>query len=231
MASVPRQAARTRADVATRRRSTASKSQPRNYSKSVFINCPFDTKFEPIFDAFVFTIIDCGFVVRCALEVDNGAQIRFEKIVTIISQCALSVHDLSRTQIDRKTRLPRFNMPLELGLFLGALRFGSGRDKRKSCIIFDTERYRYRNFISDIAGQDIKGHGDVPKSAIPQLRNWLSHHARDVEVPSGVTIVGRFQRFKRTLPKLCQENGWDHRKLEFHERVRLINHWIAQVAP
>jgi hypothetical protein len=184
-----------------------------------------------LFNAFVFTIVDCGFVARCALEVDNGAQIRFEKIVAIISQCELAVHDLSRTQNDRKTRLPRFNMPLELGLFLGALRFGSGRDKYKSCIIFDTERYRYRNFISDIAGHDIKGHRNLPISAIQQLRNWLSHQARDVAVPSGAAIVRRFQQFERALPKLCREIGWDHRNLEFHERVRLINLWIAQVAP
>jgi len=32
-------------------------------------------------------------------------------------------HDISRTELNEHS-LPRFNMPLELGLFLGASRFG-----------------------------------------------------------------------------------------------------------
>jgi hypothetical protein len=36
----------------------------------------------------------------------------------IISGCKYSIHDLSRTELDKTTRLPRFNMPLELGLDL-----------------------------------------------------------------------------------------------------------------
>jgi hypothetical protein len=33
-------------------------------------------------------------------------------------------------QLDAANRLPRFNMPLELGLFLGAQEYGSGAQKR-----------------------------------------------------------------------------------------------------
>jgi hypothetical protein len=69
--------------------------------------------------------------------------------------------------------LPRFNMPLELGVFLGAKRFGTGGQKGKACIVFDREPYRFQRFISDIAGQDIRTHGgDVP-TLIRELAAWL----------------------------------------------------------
>jgi hypothetical protein len=63
------------------------------------------------------------------------------------------VHDISMTELDRLTGLPRFNMPLELGLFLGAHRFGSKDQRRKVALILDRERYRCQAFISDIAGR------------------------------------------------------------------------------
>jgi len=47
-------------------------------------------------------------------------------------------------------------MPLELGIFLGAKRFGGPKQKRKNCLILDREKYRYQQYCSDIAGQDIK---------------------------------------------------------------------------
>ena len=53
-------------------------------------------------------------------------------------------------------------MPLELGIFLGAKRFGRAEQKGKVCLILDTERYRYQQFMSDIAGQDISA---VPTEA------------------------------------------------------------------
>jgi hypothetical protein len=63
-------------------------------------------------------------------------------------------------------------MPLELGLFLGCRRFGHPNQSKKRTLILDTDRYRYRNFISDIAGQDIRDHGADPERAIREVRDW-----------------------------------------------------------
>lgn len=87
---------------------------------AVFINCPFDNDYQPLFDAMVFTILRCGFVPRCALELVDAAGTRIDKIVNIIRECPLGVHDISRTELDSGSHLPRFNMPFELGLFLGS---------------------------------------------------------------------------------------------------------------
>jgi hypothetical protein len=88
---------------------------PFDYEKSVFINCPFDGAYKPIFEAIVFAVFDCGFQPRCALEADDAGQVRMEKIFDLIADCRLAINDLSRTDLDPATNLPRFNMPLELG--------------------------------------------------------------------------------------------------------------------
>lgn len=92
--------------------------QGRLRRKDVFINCPFDDSYKPIFDAVVFTVYSLGFVARCALEVDDASEARLSKIVRIIQECAYGIHDISSVGLGAGTNLPRFNMPLELGLYL-----------------------------------------------------------------------------------------------------------------
>jgi hypothetical protein len=168
----------------------------RSYDRNVFINCPFDPEYRPLFEAIAFTTADCGYHPRSALEVDDSSQVRIEKITGIISESRLAVHDISRTQLDRGTRLPRFNMPLELGIFLGAKSFGSGDQKRKVAVILDTDRYRYQKFISDIAGQDIRAHSGRVDHVVHEVRDFLStHREAGVFLPGGEKIVERRRRF------------------------------------
>ena len=197
------------------------------YEKSVFINAPFDAQYKPLFEVIVFSIIDCGFVARCALEIEDGSRVRLDKIFDIIGQCRLAVHDLSRTELDTKYKLPRFNMPLELGIFLGAKRFGRGKHAKKTCIILDTKRFRYQKFISDIAGQDPREHANKPSVAIEAVRNWLVTEApKNGKIPSAKIIAKRFRQFQSELPRLCRQKHWDERSLTFKERVELMFRWI-----
>lgn len=88
------------------------------YETSVFINCPFDPQYRPIFEAIVWTVQDLGFSARCATERDDSGEIRIQKIMQIIAQSQYGIHNISRTQVNDEG-LPRFNMPYELGLFVG----------------------------------------------------------------------------------------------------------------
>ena len=142
-----------------------------NYNDNVFINCPFNAKYKSLFDAMVFAVHDCGFIPRCALEDDDASEVRIDKIYHIIADCRYGIHDISRTELDRDSDLPRFNMPLELGIFLGAKRFGVEEQKRKKCLVLDREQYRYQQFISDIAGQDIQAHNNSSREVITRVRN------------------------------------------------------------
>lgn len=101
------------------------------YDYDVFINCPFDFEYRPMLDALVFVVHDRGFQARSTLEIDDSGRVRIENIVALIQECCYGIHDISRTELDRANKLPRFNMPLELGLFLGASRFGSPKQRRK----------------------------------------------------------------------------------------------------
>lgn len=199
----------------------------RAYDRNVFINCPFDSAYRPLFEAVTFAVYDCGFYPRCALEVDDSSQVRIEKITAIIRQCRLAVHDVSRTQVDKRTRLPRFNMPLELGLFLGAKLFGVEEQQDKAAIILDTEPYRYQKYISDIAGQDIRTHGGKPDGAIKAVRNFLASHApADVILPGGDRIDARYRQFRTELPRACAELHLDPHDLTFGDLTRFILGWM-----
>jgi hypothetical protein len=196
------------------------------YDENVFINCPFDKAYKPLFDAIVFAVFDCLFVARCALEEDDGSQIRVQRIYKIISECRLSIHDLSRVGVDRSTKLPRFNMPLELGAFLGAKHFGVGGHKKKACLILDTERYRYQKFISDISGQDIRAHENDPRIVIRVVRDWLRTYSKE-SIPSGSVIWSRYQAFKKDLPLLCKELNLKPKELIFNDYVTLVSRWLT----
>ena len=99
--------------------------------EQVFINVPFDRQYTKLFRALVFAVEDCGFHARCALDTEDGGQPRIHRLYKIIRESSLGIHDISRTTLDGSNRLPRFNMPLELGLFLGAKHFGDRLQRKK----------------------------------------------------------------------------------------------------
>lgn len=196
------------------------------YENSVFINCPFDPPYEPLFHATVFAIHDCGFTPRCALEISNSAQNRLQKIFEMISQCMYGVHDISRTEIDSKTRLPRFNMPLELGIFLGSKYFGSEEQKTKVCLIMDKEKHNYRKSTSDISGQDIIAHGNSPEKIIKEIRAWLKTAARQKNLSGGAKIYERYIEFQKQLPLFCKERHIKLEELTFIDFSEAVSIWL-----
>ncbi|MCU1347164.1 MAG: hypothetical protein JWO56_194 [Acidobacteria bacterium] len=205
-----------------------------DYAYSVFVNCPFDATYKPLFEAIVFAVQDCGYVARCSLEIDDSSEVRIEKIAKIIAGCKFGIHDISRTELDPPNSLPRFNMPMELGLFLGAKRFGRAEQKSKVCLILDTDKYRYQKFISDIAGQDIAAHAGEPVQAIKAVRNCLSGaSARSVRIPGGATIAKRYDLFRTELPLMCERLRLNEGELTFADYVIQVEEWLklnAEVA-
>ena len=197
------------------------------YSDNVFLNCPFDLAYNPLFNAMVFAVHDCGFNARCALEEEDASQVRIDKIYNIIETCRYGIHDISRTELDKTSGYPRFNMPLELGVFLGAKKFGINEQKRKSCLILDKEPYRYQQFISDIAGQDIQAHNNNPEEIIKVVRNWLRNASKRETIPSGSIIWEHYQDFMRDLPQLAQECQLEIEELIFNDYTLMLLEWLS----
>lgn len=203
---------------------------PQRYNRSVFINAPFDQSHWDLFHAMVFAVMDCGFDPRCALETDDGSQVRIEKLFGIVEECRLGIHDISYTALDPATGLPRFNMPLELGIFLAAKRFGNPRQRRKNCLVLDGESYRYQKFISDIAGQDIRSHQWEPRLAVQLVRNWLRNAEREKTIPSDEIIWSRYESFRRDLKPICRKLGLREGNLIFNDFIYAAADYIQASA-
>ncbi len=165
-------------------------------------------------------------IARCALEEEDASQVRIDKIYDIIADCRYGIHDISRTELDEASDLPRFNMPLELGVFLAAKKFGIDEQKRKNCLILDKEQYRYQQFISDIAGQDIQAHNNNPEEIVTVVRNWLRNVSKRETIPSGGIIWERYQEFIGDLPQLAQEYQLKVDELIFNDYSWVITKWL-----
>jgi hypothetical protein len=195
------------------------------YEQNVFINCPFDEDYTPLFESIVFAINDAGFRPKCARERLDSSQVRLQKIVELISASRYSIHDLSRTALDTTNALPRFNMPLELGIDLGCKAFNPDCAD-KSFLIFDSEQYRFQKFVSDLSGQDIHQHGNSAKVAVTRVRDWLRTESGRTDIPGGAAIYGRYEKFRTELPTICSKLKLDLTQLAFADFSYTIAQWL-----
>lgn len=196
-----------------------------NYNRNVFINCPFDKDYEEIFRAILFAVHKCGFILRCSKEFEDSNSIRIKNIIGLINESQFAIHDLSRVTVNTTEELPRFNMPLELGIFIGCSEFGTKRHKEKQYLILESKQFRFKEFISDISGQDIKSHEANPDEAIKCVRNWLSKYTTE-KIPSPSIISEEYKDFLSALPELCKENHWLENELTFSEFSSLVFNWL-----
>jgi len=86
------------------------------FERSVFINCPFDSKYYFLLKPLLFTIVDLGFNPKIALERSDSCENRITKIEELIKESKYSIHDLSRIRSVKKNEIYRMNMPFELGI-------------------------------------------------------------------------------------------------------------------
>lgn len=197
----------------------------KSFDQNVFVNCPFDAQFEEQFRAIVFAVMACGYKVRCAKEVDDGAEVRISKILRIIAECRLGIHDLSRTELNAQG-LPRFNMPLELGIFLGAKQFGQNQQKKKVALILDREQFRYQAFISDIAGHDIQAHAGNCDRIVGIIRDWFAQFVGNL--PGRAFIEQHYGQFRDDFPALCNEMRRRPEEITFNDLTSMISIWLVE---
>lgn len=203
-----------------------------SFKDNVFINCPFDKKYKPIFNAIVFVIHDAGFIARCSREILDSGQTRLRSIISIIAECRYGIHDISRIEVSRKSKLPRFNMPFECGLFWGNLGYGNSKHKTKRILVLDSKQYRYQASLSDIAGQDIQVHKNDPRKAIDKVRTWLKVNSGRKNIPGGKTIWQHYRLFKKELPHMLKRAGITRVEIEapdhYSDYVTFIVEWLKE---
>jgi len=156
----------------------------------------------------------------------NSAQVRLDKITELICNSRYSIHDLSRTDPDKHYSLPRFNMPLELGITFGCRSFGTSQHRRKTLLILDKKRYRYQKFVSDISGQDISPHFNRPIKAVEAIRDWLRTESGFSDIPGPEYIMRRYQIFRGELPRIAKLVNLNYKRLTFVDYCSMIYKWL-----
>ena len=126
--------------------------------------------------------------------------------------------------------LPRFNMPYELGLDIGALEYGSRKLKTKRILILETERFHYQKVISDIAGQDIENHNDDPKTLITKVRNWFSANFPEETIVGQSVIWIAYNQFIDDLNTNLSASYTEDEieEMPIGDFIKFANDWISE---
>lgn len=197
----------------------------------VFINCPFDKRYKPLFDAIVFTVHQLGFQARHAL-IGNGEAVRLRRIAAELAGSRYSIHDLSRVQLGGTHRLPRFNMPFEAGMAYFLHQFApNGQDHHM--LLLDAVHHQSKVSTSDVAGLDPKVHGNDPQRVVAAVRNFLVPNGPAAAAKPGARhIWGRYELFRRLLRQAARQQHITMAELTSWECVTdlqtLMVRWTAE---
>jgi len=202
-----------------------------SFEKNVFINCPFDNDFRQLLLGVVFTVLYLGYTPRLSLERANSAENRIDKISELIKESKFGIHDLSRLVSTDSGEVYRMNMPFELGIDYGCLKFKGGKWRKKKILILEKERYRFQEAISDISGCDIKKHEDEVDKIISAVRDWFVTEELG-RADSGNKVWDKFNDFQAYLyDEVVEKDG--HTSIDdvqVSEVIHHMNEWFAQSA-
>jgi hypothetical protein len=199
----------------------------------VFVNCPYDEAYLPLLRTLVFAIHACGFSARLAVEETNSAKPRLERIVELIRECKLGIHDLSRVQVDDQGGLPRFNMPFECGVFVGAQSLGAGAQRTKAFLLLEAEPHRHHRTLSDAAGLDPRVHHNDAAQIVACTRDFLAGHI-DPRPLGAAHLLRLYAGFEADYPALALRFGHEPDQLReldtFADWRWIAAQWLAERA-
>jgi hypothetical protein len=144
----------------------------------VFLNIPYDEEFCSLYVAYIVGLYQLDLVPHLASEIPGGER-RLNRIFQLIKSCRYSIHDLSRVEVSvAATAVPRFNMPLELGM---TITWANLHPSRHTWFVWESEPYRLQRSASDLNGTDPYIHKGTPEGVLRELCNaFQSDHAPTV---------------------------------------------------
>lgn len=201
-----------------------------DYSRNVFINCPYDSEYKGLMNAVIFTVIVLGFSPRLALESSDSSQNRIDKIVKLIEESQYSIHDLSRIISKKSGEVFRLNMSLELGIDFGCIKLLNEKFGNKKLLVLDKEPYRFQQAVSDLSGIDIKSHEDKGSKIIECVRNWFAETVGVRKSPSAEKIYSEYtDEFQVFLLNEAKALGFNESnyvdKITTPEYIDFIHEW------
>lgn len=89
----------------------------------------------------------------------------------------------------------------------------------------------YQASTSDIAGQDIRSHGNVSDQAINVIRDWLSQFvAKGTILPGGKKMAKHYSVFYSELPAILRQLGINRRDLIYNDYTLIVMKWLRENA-
>ena len=181
--------------------------QPHQAIQAVFINCPFDAEFAPLFEAIVFAVAACRFKPRSALESATVAEPRMERIMRAIFSSKYSIHDLSRCKGEGDERLARFNMPLELGIAMARRYLTRGGQDEHDWLLLVPEGHVYVKVVSDLAGFDPLKYDGTIEAIVQRVMLWLATRPDALPPPTPKNVLAALPAFRAKVELLKEHWG------------------------
>jgi hypothetical protein len=133
------------------------------------LNIAFDKKREYLYLSLIASLVGLGLNPRCVVEIAIDAS-RLDRLHDLIRSCQYSIHDLSAVEVtSRPYRVPRFNMPFELGLAV-AVKLQGDHEFR----LLEAVRHRLDQSLSDLKGYDPYVHGGTPTGVFDAVRDMFA---------------------------------------------------------
>jgi hypothetical protein len=161
---------------------------------------PYDEPFEDLFLAYVVGLARLGFGIHVTFAASGRH--RLSTIIGLIEKSDFSIHDLSR--IESTGGIPRFNMPLELGLSLYRSHTTSRRKQQHLVYLFESKPFRAQQSTSDVNGMDPQIHGNTVEGVMRGLRNLFSQPGKRITVRQ---MMASYDIVRRKLPILRKKAG------------------------
>lgn len=159
-------------------------------TRDVFLNVPYDERYEDIFLGLLAALIAIGRVPKLALEVQDGKD-QAERIFALLSACRISFHDLSQQEHG-----PRHNMPFELGMAWTIDKF---KPRSHDFYIIDKEGTNLPKTLSDLSGYPVEAHNGTGEGSI---RTVLEHLANSKGEVAFEDVKPLYQRLKQAVAPL-----------------------------
>jgi hypothetical protein len=186
---------------------------------SVFLNVPYDQEFSSLYVAYIVGLCQLDMVPHLASEIPGGDR-RLNKIIKLIQSCRYSIHDLSRIQVNvAPPAVPRFNMPLELGM---TITWQNLNPSRHTWFVWESEPYRLLRSASDLKGTDPNIHNGTAEGIFRELRNAF----RRDRLPSVTNMLVAYRFVDNNLDAILHKNGTGN---PYDRSVFMELCWISRV--
>lgn len=168
---------------------------------AVFLNIPYDNKFRKLYLAYIVGLTHLGLEPRATLGIPGGER-RLDRILELIKSCRYSIHDLSRVELERAApRVPRFNMPFELGL---AVTWSKMYPARHTWFVCEAQNRRLLKSLSDLNGTDPNIHDGTAEGVMRELGNAF---VRDRGMPTVPKMMSAYRILSRKAEEIRKDAG------------------------